>query len=459
MAAPMSSIEPTADDLILLQSVAASLGVPISLFLQKFLGPQIIDDPPSVHSQPEYTKEQFSLFLKAAAILKVPIWQFLEIVSVFPSTNCSTATSSATLGSSSPETTQSNVDVNPQSPERPCEPLIQLPNAPEDDAVIHPTSISSIEPLADTRDSTDGQGGVDQTPGVSHSLEDFQQGLDNFNQFLELSSCMGSGLELASIEKRSRTSEARWNETPYINIGFDNENLILEFDNGAESRDALISFDGISPQNPSETTGLWSPHNAAGVDDAVNIPLDVFMTNTFAEASTSLTDNSPQIVDCDNGAASQFNNSLVNWQMLTLLPSCVANNIFSPAMITQPPESQPLSTMNDFLADPIPEEARSMLAEAVEKSKSGQRKGKNAKAAAVAGPKANRIEKAKAPPTDMALRPKRATRTKVACMRCKFNKNKVLAMQDMISRRHNYIKANACVPSVYQTHTIQAGPA
>ncbi|KAK6515143.1 hypothetical protein TWF506_007488 [Arthrobotrys conoides] len=429
MATPISSIEPTADDLILLQSVAASLGIPISLFLEKFLGPQIIDDSPSVTSQTEYTKEQFSLFLKAAAILKIPIWKFLGILSVFTSIHGSTATSSATLGSSSPETAQSNTDTDFQSPEleRSSEPLIQHSNIRDNDA-IDPALAPSVEALASTHDSNSGEGSVDQAPNFSHRSEDFQPHLTSFTEFPDLFSCVESGLGLVGTEESGAggTNEAQWNEASNIDIGFGDESLIGDFSDGAVAGDSLLPFDDLPLQSPSEAMGLplSSPYDVVGTDDAVNIPLDTFMMNTFAESSTSLLGNSPQRIGYDNRAASSFSNDLIDWEML--LPSCVTNSIFPPAVVAQSSESQLLSTINDFLADPISEDAHSILAEAVEKSKSGQRKNKSSKVVAVAGPKAKRIEKAKALPTDLVLRPKRAARTKIACMRCKFNRNKCI---------------------------------
>ncbi|KAF3188089.1 hypothetical protein TWF225_003864 [Orbilia oligospora] len=417
MATPLSSIDPTADDLILLQSVAASLGVPISRFLEEFLGPQIIDDPPSTRSQTEYTKEQFSLFLKAAATLKIPIWLFLGKISIFTSTctDDSTATSSATLGSSSPEPAQSNAD------------LLQFSNIQRDD-VIHPASASGVEPLMNTHGSisTSGQGGsTNQVPSFSHSSTDLQPHLNSFTDFPGLFPSIESDLDLAGIEGRGGIGEAHWNETSSIDIGFGGENLIDEFGGGAG--DPLVAFDDLPPQNSSEAMGLplSSPQTVLGIDNPVEIPSEVFMMNTFAESGASLLGNLSQVIDYNSMAASSSNSDLVDWQMV--LPSCVTNNIFPLAEIAQSLEFQLLSTMNDFLVDPIPEDEHSILAEAVEKSKSSQRKSKTSKAAAVAGPKAKRIEKAKASaPTDMALRPKRGVRSKIACMRCKFNKNKCI---------------------------------
>ncbi|EGX44211.1 hypothetical protein AOL_s00210g83 [Orbilia oligospora ATCC 24927] len=423
MATPISSIDPTADDLILLQSVAASLGAPISRFLEEFLGPRIIDDPPSARPQTEYTKEQFSLFLKAAATLKIPIWLFLGKISIFTSTctDDSTATSSATLGSSSPEPAQSNAD------------LIQFLNIQRDD-VIHPASASSIEPLVNTHSSTsisEQGGGTHQVPSFSHSSTDLQPHLNSFTDFPGLFPSIEPDLDPAGIEGRGGIDEAQWNETSNIDIGFGDENLIDELEFGSGAGDPLISFDDLCPQNSSEAMGLplASPQNVLGVDDAVEIPSDVFMMNTFAESGASLLGSLSKVIDYNNMAiaASSSNSDLNDWQMV--LPSCVTNNIFEfpLAEIARSSEFQLFSTMNDFLVDPIPEDEHSILAEAVEKSKSSQRKSKTSKGAAVAGPKTKRIEKSKAPaPTDMALRPKRGVRSKIACMRCKFNKNKCI---------------------------------
>ncbi|KAF3240208.1 hypothetical protein TWF192_009531 [Orbilia oligospora] len=398
MATPLSSIDPTADDLILLQSVAASLGVPISRFLEEFLGPRNRDDLPSARPQPEYTKEQFSIFLEAAATLKIPIWLFLGKVSIFGGTctDDSTATSSATLGSSSPDPVRSNTD------------LLQFSDIQHDDG-IHPVSASIVETLVNTHGSTStsGQGGgTHQVPSFSHSSTDLQPHLNSFTDFPDLFPSIESDLDLAGIEGRRGIDEARWNETSNIDIGFGDENLIDEFGRGAG--DPLVSFNDHRPQNSSEAMGLTlsSPQNVLGVDDTVEIPSDVFMMNTFAESGASLLGNLSQVVDYNSMAASSSNSDPINWQML--LPSCVTNNIFPLAEIAQSSEFQLLSTMNDFLVDPIPEDEHSILAEAVEKSKSSQRKSKTSKAAAIAGLKVKRIEKAKTPaPTGTALRPKR----------------------------------------------------
>ncbi|KAK6337270.1 hypothetical protein TWF730_002676 [Orbilia blumenaviensis] len=414
MAAPISSIEPTADDLILLQSVATSLGIPISRLLEKFLGPQIIDDPPPAYPQTEYTKEQFSIFLKAAATLKVPIWQFLGVVSIFTSTDGSTATSSVTLGSSSPETAQFDTDANSESLERPGEPLVQLSDL-QNDAIVHPASASSIEPLAGTHGNSDGQGNVDQALGISHNSEDFQPDFNEFTQFHDLFSHVESDLDPADIGRGSRNNQTQWRETSNINTSFGNGDSIDEFGDGAGSGDG----DTLAPE--AMDLPLSSSHIAIEVENAANMPLDMFMVDTFAESGRFALGSSPQVGGYNDGAVSPFVNDLIDWEML--LPSCITDNIFSPAIITQ---SQLLPSTNDFLANPIPEAGLSILTEAVNKAKSGQRKVKSSKAAAIAGPKTQRINKAKALSNDKAHHPKQATRTKVSCMRCRFNKKQCI---------------------------------